>query len=67
VPGYLDNFYATFLVGPYLGNRPIASIEAAELLSVLRRLEARGVRDTTHSVRALVGRVFRHRDGSSEA
>jgi integrase len=55
-----DNHQLTRVVGPYLGNRPIASIEAAELFSVLRRLEARGVRDTTHRVRAVVGRVFRY-------
>jgi integrase len=55
-----DQFQLTKVVGPYLCNRPIASIEAAELLSVLRRLEARGVRDTTHRVRAVVGRVFRY-------
>jgi integrase len=55
-----DHFQLTKVVGPYLGNRPIAGIEAAELLTVLRRLEARGVRDTTHRVRAVVGRVFRY-------
>src|SRR5262249_24107717 len=32
------------LVGPYLGKRPIAEIEAPELLAVLKRLEKRGVR-----------------------
>jgi hypothetical protein len=36
-----DHYQLTKVVGPYLGNRPIASIEAAELLTVLRRLEAR--------------------------
>ena len=48
------------LVGPYLGSRPIAEIEAPELLAVLRRLERRGVRDTAHRVRAVCGRVFRY-------
>jgi integrase len=48
------------LVGPYLGNRPIADIEAPELLAVLKRLERRGVRDTAHRVRAVCGRVFRY-------
>jgi integrase len=55
-----DHYQLTKVVGPYLGNRPIASIEAAELLTILRRLEARGVRDATHRVRAVVGRVFRY-------
>jgi hypothetical protein len=48
------------LVGPYLGTRPIAQIEAPELLAVLKRLEKRGVRDTAHRVRAVCGRVFRY-------
>lgn len=55
-----DRDQLTKLVGPYLGNRPIASIEAPDLLSVLRRLEERGIRDTAHRVRAVVGRVFRY-------
>ncbi len=48
------------LVGPYLANRPIAGIEAPELLAILKRLEKRGVRDTAHRVRAVCGRVFRY-------
>ena len=48
------------LVGPYLGNRPIAEIEAPELLTVLKRLEKRGILDTVHRVRAVCGRVFRY-------
>jgi hypothetical protein len=48
------------MVGPFLSSRPIAEIEAAELLSVIRRLEKRGVLDTAHRVRAVCGRVFRY-------
>jgi integrase len=48
------------LVGPNLANRPIAGIEAPDLLAILRRLEKRGVRDTAHRVRAVCGRVFRY-------
>jgi integrase len=48
------------LVGPHLANRPIAGIEAPDLLAILRRLEKRGVRDTAHRVRAVCGRVFRY-------
>ena len=48
------------LVGPYLGNRPIAEIDAPELLAVLKRLERKGIRDTAHRVRAVCGRVFRY-------
>jgi integrase len=48
------------MVGPYLGSRPVADIEAPELLAILKRLEKRGVRDTAHRVRAVCGRVFRY-------
>jgi len=48
------------LVGPYIGTRPVADIEAPELLEILKRLEKRGVRDTAHRVRAVCGRVFRY-------
>ena len=48
------------IVGPYLGKRPIAEIEAPELLSVLKRLEKKGLHDTAHRVRAVCGRVFRY-------
>jgi integrase len=48
------------IVGPYLGKRPIAAIEAPDLLAVLRKLEKRGVNDTAHRVRAVCGRVFRY-------
>src|SRR5580700_1853126 len=45
---------------PYLGTRPMTSITARELLSALRRIEARGRHQTAHRVRALAGRVFRY-------
>ena len=48
------------LVGPYLANRPIAEIEAPDLLAVLKRLEKGGVRDTAHRVGAVCGRVVRY-------
>ena len=44
---------------PYIGSRPVKEITAQELLSALRRIEARGKHETAHRVRALVGRVFR--------
>ena len=47
-------------VVPYLGNRPIASIEAPELLEVLKRVEAKGIADTAHRTREVCGRVFRY-------
>ena len=48
------------MAGPYIGSRPIADIEAPELLAILKRLEKRGVHDTAHRVRAVCGRVFRY-------
>jgi len=55
-----DNEHLTKFVAPYLGKKPIASIEAPDLLAVIRRIEARGIRDTAHRVRSVVGRVFRY-------
>jgi integrase len=47
------------MVFPYLGSKPIAAIEAPDLLAALRRIEARGAHDTAHRARALSGRIFR--------
>jgi integrase len=47
-------------VVPYLGNKPIGSIEAPELLEVLKRIEAKGVIDTAHRSREVCGRLFRY-------
>ena len=47
-------------VVPYLGNKPIALIEAPDLLEVLKRIEAKGVVDTAHRTREVCGRVFRY-------
>ena len=45
---------------PSLGQRPIVEIEAPELLSALRVIEARGKDTTTHLARQYVGIVFRY-------
>ena len=45
---------------PYLGRLPIARIKAQELLSTLKRVEARGHNETAHRVRAIAGNVFRY-------
>ncbi|CAG9269349.1 tyrosine-type recombinase/integrase [Paraburkholderia caribensis] len=47
-------------VFPWLGSRPIAEIRPPELLSVLRRVEARGALDTAHRVHQNCGQVFRY-------
>lgn len=45
---------------PFLGNRPIASITAPELLSVLRKIEQRGAIETAHRAKQTAGQVFRY-------
>jgi len=45
---------------PWLGQRPIHEITAPEVLSVLRRLELRGILDTAHRVRFECGQIFRY-------
>lgn len=45
---------------PSLGSRPIAEIEPAELLAVLKKIERRGHRETARRTRALASRVFRY-------
>ena len=50
----------TSWIYPYVGSRPIASIEAPDLLACLRRVESRGIHETAHRTRADCGRVFRH-------
>jgi integrase len=47
-------------VFPWLGKRPIAEIDAPEVLTVLRRVDGRGARYTAHRVRSEVSRVFRY-------
>ena len=47
-------------VFPIIGSRPVADISAAELLSVLRKVEARGIHEMAHRLRAVCGRVFRY-------
>lgn len=45
---------------PFLGSRPIADIEAPELLETVRKIEARGAHDLAHRVLSLCGQVFRY-------
>lgn len=47
-------------VFPLIGKRPINSIRAPELLTVLRRIEARGVLPTAHLTRGMLVRIFRY-------
>ncbi len=45
---------------PWIGARPMADIAASELLSVLRRIEARGAIETAHRASQNCGQVFRY-------
>lgn len=44
---------------PWLGKRPIAEIDAPELLAVLRRIIERGAIETAHRAKDACGQVFR--------
>ena len=45
---------------PFLGGRDIATIEAVELLAVVRRVEERGALDVAHRVLTTAGQVWRY-------
>jgi integrase len=45
---------------PWIGARPIGEITAPELLTVLRRIEARGALETAHRAHQNCGQVFRY-------
>lgn len=46
-------------VFPWIGKRPLGEIEPPELLTVLRRIEARGAIETAHRTKDACGQVFR--------
>ncbi len=45
---------------PQIGSRPVAEIDAPELLETLRRVERRGVIETARRLRQTCGQVFRY-------
>jgi integrase len=45
---------------PWLGGLPLTGISAPEILTTLRRIEARGAIDTTHRVKAITNSVFKY-------
>lgn len=47
-------------VFPWLGKRPIGEVDAPEILAVLQRMDARGVRFSAHKTRSEISRVFRY-------
>jgi integrase len=52
---------------PWLGHRPIRDIKAPELLSVLRRVEARGVLETAHRLMNYCSNIFRYAGATGRA
>ena len=47
-------------VNPWIGSRPIAEIDAPEVLKLLRRIEQRGAHETAHRTKQRCGQVFRY-------
>ncbi len=45
---------------PHLGVRPIAKINAPDLLNALRKIEARGAIETAHRAKQTAGQIFRY-------
>ena len=47
-------------VFPYIGKLSITEISPSDLISLLRRIEARGAIETAHRVRICLGQIFRY-------
>lgn len=47
-------------LSPWIGRRPIADIEAPELLDCLRKVEARGASEAANRLRAVAGQIWRY-------
>ncbi|WIT11421.1 integrase arm-type DNA-binding domain-containing protein [Paucibacter sediminis] len=45
---------------PWIGSLPLTDVTAPLLLQTLRRVEARGARETAHTLRQTAGQVFRY-------
>lgn len=52
---------------PWLGRQPVDSITPAQMLAVLRQVEARGVLDTAHRARENCSQVFRYAVATGQA
>ncbi len=55
------------LARPAIGSRPVAEIDAAEVLAILRPIEARGRIETAKKLRGAIGQVFRFAIATSRA
>ncbi len=47
-------------ITPWLGSRPMEEITAPDILTVLRRIEARGAGETAHRCKTIISQVFRY-------
>jgi len=47
-------------VFPWLGKLPLTDIEAPDILTTCRRIEQRGAIDLAHTVKQIIGQVFRY-------
>lgn len=54
-------------VFPWIGAKPIGKLTAPDMLSVLRRIEARGAIETAHRTRSDCGQVMRYAIATSRA
>ena len=52
---------------PWIGSRPIGQLKAPELLSVIRRLEARELLETAHRCMGYCSQIFRYAVATSRA
>jgi integrase len=73
VPSWADSHSSRLLrllerdIFPSIGHRPIAEINAPDLLAVLRKIEKRGAVDTAHRALGHCGQVFRYAIATSRA
>jgi len=61
-PGHADQVAASLTNNAYseIGHRPLAEIEAPELLAMLRKIESRGAHEIRQRVQQRTGAVFRY-------
>ena len=67
--GYAEKVlrHLTLYAFPWIGGRPIAEIEAVEVLDALRRVEKQRKLETAHRLRVNVGQVFRYAVATARA
>jgi integrase len=53
---------------PYIGPRPIAELTAPEILTVVKRVDSRSMRETAHRLQQVIGQIIRYaiRNGLAE-